>query len=84
MARRTYQESCDLLDRIVGRCVRVERFGRDVLADPETALAEYELDEHELDDFRALSARHRKEAAQGWAGIRAAMVSPGSRRRAGT
>jgi hypothetical protein len=67
---RTYEESCALLDQIVGRCVRDEAFARAVLADPEAALQEYELNEDELDDFRALRDRHREEAAAGWAAIR--------------
>jgi hypothetical protein len=70
---RSYVESCALLDEIVGRCVRDAGFGRAVLDDPETALREYNLNEDELDDFRALRSRHRDEAAKGWAVLRAAM-----------
>jgi hypothetical protein len=68
---RTYEESCALLDQIVGRCVRDVGFAIAVLADPAAALREYELNEDELDDFRALKDRHRDEAAEGWAAIRA-------------
>jgi hypothetical protein len=67
---RTYEESCALLDQIVGRCVRDAEFAAFVLADPEAALKEYELNEDELDDFRALRDRHRDEAAETWAAIR--------------
>lgn len=67
---RTYEESCALLDLIVGRCVRDEEFAKSVLVDPETALKEYELNEDELDDFRALKNRHSDEAAQAWTAFR--------------
>jgi hypothetical protein len=77
---RTYEESCALLDRIVGRCVRDEAFGYAVLADPDAALSDYELNEDELDDFRALKARHRDEAAATWAAIRMAMEAVRARR----
>jgi hypothetical protein len=73
MSKRTVDESCALLDQIIGRCVRDADFGARVLADPETALAEYELQEDELDDFRALKEKHAKEAAESWAEARAAM-----------
>jgi hypothetical protein len=72
---RNYEESCALLDRIVGRCVRDEAFATRVLDDPVSALAMYELNQDELDDFLALKAGHRREAEQGWAEIRAAMAS---------
>jgi len=70
---RTYDESCALLDLIVGRCVRDSAFAESVLAEPEIALAEYELNQGELDDFLALKARHRDEAAETWAAIRSGM-----------
>jgi hypothetical protein len=72
---RTYDESCALLDRIVGRCVREAHFADAVLHDPETALKEYELNEGELDDFRALKARHRDEASETWSAIRNGMAT---------
>lgn len=71
---RTYEESCALLDEIVGQCVREPDFGAQVLDNPVTALAAYELHEHEMDDFRTLRRDHREEAATGWAQIRTAMV----------
>lgn len=43
------------MDGIVGRCIREPEFGRRVLEDPATTLAEYGLNEDELDDFRALA-----------------------------
>jgi hypothetical protein len=70
---RSYDESCRLLDSIVGRCVRDAAFGDAVIADPEAALAAYRLEEHELDDFRALSTRHSDEARAAWSSIRAAL-----------
>jgi hypothetical protein len=79
---RSYEESCGLLDRIVGRCVRDGAFASAVLEDPEGALAEYELNDDELDDFRALAARHRDEAAEGWAAIREAIEAGRTRRQA--
>jgi hypothetical protein len=77
---RSYEESCALLDQIVGRCVRDVEFGSAVLSDPETALLEYDLNEDELDDFRALRARHRDEAAESWAAIRLAIRLKGKLR----
>lgn len=71
---RTYEESCALLDLIVGRCVRDAAFADAVLDEPEVALAEYELNQGELDDFLALKARHRDEAAVTWAAIRNGMA----------
>jgi hypothetical protein len=68
---RTYEESCALLDTIVGRCVRDVGFATSVLRDPEAALKDYELNEDELDDFRALKDRHCREAAESWAALRA-------------
>lgn len=67
---RTYEESCTLLDGIVGRCVRDAEFAASVLADPETALQEYQLNEDEMDDFRALRAEHPIEAGEVWNQIR--------------
>lgn len=71
---RSYEESCDLLDRIVGRCIREADFAERVLSNPEAALAEYGLDEHELEDFQILQSSHREEAAEGWRAIRERMV----------
>ena len=79
---RSYEESCALLDQIVGRCVRDAGFASAVLGDPDGALAEYELNEDELDDFRALRARHRDEAYEGWAAIRDAIEAGRARREA--
>lgn len=73
MPLRTFEESCNYLDSIVGRCVREADFAERVLADPEAALASYDLTEDEMDDFRALRDRHREEAATAWAMIRAAL-----------
>jgi hypothetical protein len=77
---RTFDESCVLIDRIIGRCIRDAAFAEWVLKEPEAALAEYRLEEHELDDFRALKTRHAKEAAEGWANVRAAMAAVRPRR----
>ena len=71
---RSYEESCALLDGIVGRCIREADFAERVLSDPEAALREYQLEEHELDDFRELKKDHREEAAQGWRAIRERMA----------
>jgi len=68
-SERSYEESCALLDKIVGRCVRVPTFARQVLDDPEMALREYNLNEDELEDFLVLSANHRDEAGAIWAAI---------------
>ena len=70
---RTYEESCHLLDGIVGRCVREETFGSLVLHDPDAALQEYGLSEEELDDFRALKAKHQQTAGEVWAELRESM-----------
>jgi len=70
MPMRSYEESCALIDRIVGRCIREAEFAPFVLSDPEAALKDYDLNEDELDDFRALRAGHQKEAGEGWAAIR--------------
>jgi hypothetical protein len=72
---RTYEESCELLDEIVGRCVRDADFAEAVLDDPERALRDYLLNPHELEDFVALKTRHRKEAATAWRAIRSAMAT---------
>lgn len=68
---RSYEESCALLDGIVGRCVREPAFGAAVLADPAAALAAYRLSQHELDDFLALRAGHAEEARAVWRLVRA-------------
>jgi hypothetical protein len=70
---RSYEESCALLDRIVGRCVREPRFAGRVLADPEEALKGYGLTKDELDDFRILKAHHLAEAKDVWTAIRTRM-----------
>lgn len=67
---RTYDESCLLLDRIVGRCIRDGAFAEHVLEDPATALKEYDLNEDELEDFTELRKDHRQEAGEGWKAIR--------------
>jgi hypothetical protein len=77
---RSYEESCALLDGIVGRCIREADFAERVLADPEAALREYQLEEHELDDFRELKKDHREEAAEGWRTIRERMTAHQSQR----
>jgi hypothetical protein len=66
----SYEESCSLIDRIVGRCVREAEFASLVLSDPEAALKDYDLNEDELDDFRALRADHAAEAGEAWEEIR--------------
>jgi hypothetical protein len=71
---RSYEESCVYLDRIIGHCVRDAAFAEAVLRDPESALAEYELNENEMDDFRALQNRHREEAWEGWSALRASLA----------
>jgi len=68
---RSYEESCAWLDEIVGRCVRDAKFATWVLEDPNSALKPYGLSEEELADFTALKTRHRAEATEGWAAIRA-------------
>lgn len=79
---RSYEESCALLDGIVGRCIREADFAERVLANPEAALREYQLEEHELDDFRELKKDHREEAAEGWRAIREGMAAkPGQQAR---
>jgi hypothetical protein len=70
---RSYDESCSIIDRIVGRCIRIPEFASSVLSDPEAALKEYNLNEDELDDFRALCAGHREEAGEVWETVRADM-----------
>ena len=71
---RTHEQSCAYLDEIVGRCVRDEEFAQAVLSGPEAALAGYALTDDEMDDFRALSNRHREEARQAWASLRIALT----------
>jgi hypothetical protein len=70
---RTTEESCVLIDTIVGRCVRDGIFALRVLDDPDGTLAEYHLNEDELDDFRILAAEHREYCLEGWKIIREAM-----------
>lgn len=70
---RTYEESCLVLDQIVGKCVRDAEFAAAVLDNPERALASYQLTDDEMDDFRALKRGHQDEASRGWAEIRDAM-----------
>jgi len=82
-AQRTYEESCALLDEIVGHCVRERAFAHEVLDDPAAALASYHLHQHELDDFVTLSRDHPKAAAAGWAGIRDAIELLRCRQNAG-
>jgi hypothetical protein len=67
---RTVAESTKLLDRIVGRCVRDAAFAEWVLADPEAALVQYEVNSGELADFRALKAQQAESAARQWALMR--------------
>lgn len=76
---RTYEESCAVLDEIVGRCVRDLDFGCRVLEDPATALEPFHLHQHELDDFLTLRRDHRDRAAAGWESIRTAMEALGRR-----
>lgn len=76
---RTYQESCTLLDGIVGRCVRESDFAAAVLDDPAAALREYDLNGDELDDFLALRADHKDEAAETWKTIREHIAAPDHR-----
>ena len=71
---RTVEQSTVLIDQIVGRCVREADFGSRVLGSPEEALAEYQLNELELDDFRALRAQYPKEAARHWAHLRTGLT----------
>jgi hypothetical protein len=63
------EESTALIDKIIGRCVREADFAKRVLEDPRTALAEYQLNKPELDDFLALQ-RHASEANDGWTKLR--------------
>jgi hypothetical protein len=66
---RSIEEETKLLDEIVGRCVREPEFGRRVLLDPKTALAEYDASEGLVDDFRAL-AEHGDETLRDWLRLR--------------
>jgi hypothetical protein len=68
---RSYEESCKLLDQIVGRCVRDPQFSALVMADPSAALREFDLTEDELEDFLILKDAHLTEATQVWTAIRA-------------
>jgi hypothetical protein len=77
---RSYEESCALLDRIVGRCVRDAEFSERVLNEPDDALREYGLTEDELDDFQILGADHNSEAEKVWQSIRTRMEELRSRR----
>jgi hypothetical protein len=70
---RTVEESCVLIDTITGRCVREPEFGLRVLDSPEEALAEYELNEGELEDFQMLAAHHREYALAHWDVLRKAL-----------
>ncbi len=72
---RTTEESCALIDQISGRCVRDPEFARRVMADPETALIEYDLEPDELEDFVVLRERHREEAMRGWARVRELLLA---------
>jgi hypothetical protein len=72
---RSVEESLRLVDRIVGRCVREPEFARVVIADPDTALREYELTDDELEDFRVLSEGDREATLSGWAALGAAIDS---------
>ncbi|HXU69377.1 MAG TPA: hypothetical protein VN947_08610 [Polyangia bacterium] len=67
---RTTEESCAIIDRISGRCVREPEFAARVMADPAGALIEYDLEPDELEDFVVLQQRHRDEALRGWARVR--------------
>jgi hypothetical protein len=67
---RTVEESCKLIDIIVGRCVREPDFALAVLDDPEQALREYSLSEEELEDFTALSKRDHAAILSGWDELR--------------
>lgn len=67
---RTIEQSTALIDQIIGRCVREADFGERVLRDPAQALAEYQLNQAELDDFLALKAQYAEEAAMHWANLR--------------
>ena len=66
---RTIEEATQVVDEIVGRCVRDSEYGEHVLNDPETALAEYEPCEDILDYFRAL-AEHRDDVLAAWQRLR--------------
>jgi len=70
---RTFEESCALLDIIVGRCIRDLHFAEQVLDDPKNALEPYHLTEDELEDFIALKRGHAVEAGQTWSSIRERM-----------
>lgn len=67
---RSYEESCKLLDQIVGRCIRDPRFSARVLADPRDALREFDLNEDEMEDFLILKDGHLNEAVAVWGAVR--------------
>lgn len=68
--QRSYEQSCKLLDQIVGRCVRDPQFSARVMNDPRAALREFDLTEDELEDFLLLKDGHLEEATQAWNAIR--------------
>ena len=67
----------ELLDSIVGRCIRDLDFGARVLLEPEAALVGYDLAEDEMDDFRAL-ARYADEALPRWQQLHTLFYGDGS------
>jgi hypothetical protein len=67
---RTTEQSIALIDEIIGRCVREAEFADRVLRDPDRALAEYQLEEDEIGDFRALRAKTADEAIVQWTHLR--------------
>lgn len=67
---RSYEQSCKLLDQIVGRCVRDPGFSALVMSDPREALREFDLTEDEIEDFLILKEDHFAEASQVWSAIR--------------
>jgi hypothetical protein len=71
---RSYEQSCKLLDQIVGRCVRDPHFSAQVMADPRAALQAFNLTEDELEDFLILQDGHLAEATQVWSAIRDRLV----------
>jgi hypothetical protein len=73
---RSYEESCKLLDQIVGRCVRDPQFSTRVLADPREALREFDLNEDEMEDFLILKDGHLTEAVAVWDAVRERLKKP--------
>lgn len=67
---RSVEESTTLIDSIVGRCVRDPEFARAVVSSPHSALAEYELNQGELEDFIALRRDIGEGAITTWDGLR--------------